>query len=448
VFDSLSEKLQNVFKKLKSRGGLTENEVGEALREVRLVLLEADVNYKVVKDFVARVKERAIGQDVLSGLNPAQQVIKIVNEELIELLGGEHTKLKTAERPPTVVLVAGLHGAGKTTSVAKLANLLKKQGRKPLLVAGDVYRPAAIKQLRTLAEQIGVEAFDIGDGQDAVAVAKAAMNYARSNGNDHVLVDVAGRLHIDDELMDELRRMKAAIDVTETLLVVDAMTGQDAVNVARQFNEALSIDGVVMTKLDGDARGGAALSVKAVIGKPIKLVGVSEKMDGLEPFHPDRMASRILGMGDVLSLIEKAQDAFDEDEARKMERKFRENRFDLNDYLEQLVRMRKMGPLDQILSMIPGLGNASQLKDAKIDEDEFKRVEAILRSMTNEERGDPSVLNGSRRRRIAAGSGTSVQHVNRLMKQFDDMKKMIRAMTGAEEAGKRRGRMPSFPFMR
>jgi signal recognition particle subunit SRP54 len=447
LFESLTEKLQNVFSRLRSRGVLTEQDVTEALREVRLVLLEADVNYKVVKDFVARLRERAVGEDVLKGLNPAQQVIKVVNEELIGLLGGEAVKLKVADKPPAVIMVAGLHGAGKTTQVAKLAAMLKKQGKKPLLVAGDVYRPAAIKQLKTLGEQIGVDVFDIGDKQDAVAVAKAAMGQARSSGHDHVLIDVAGRLHIDEEMMDELKRLRASIDVTEVLLVVDAMTGQDAVNVAQQFNEALEIDGVIMTKMDSDARGGAALSVRSVTGKPIKFIGTSEKMDGLEPFHPDRMASRILGMGDVLGLIEKAQEGVDEEHAREMERKFRENTFDLNDYLEQLQQMRKMGPLDQILGMIPGLGNVKGLKDAKIDDREFTRAEAILRSMTREEKTDPGVRNASRRRRIAAGSGTNVQDVNQLVNQFREMKKMLRVMTGAEESG-RRGRMPNLPFMR
>lgn len=448
MFESLTDKLQGVFKKLRGKGGLTETDVNEALREVRLVLLEADVNFKVVKDFVATIKERALGQDVLKGLNPAQQVIKIVNEEMINLLGGEQAKLKIADRPPTVIMVAGLHGAGKTTQVAKLANMFRKQGRKPLLVAGDVYRPAAILQLKTLGEQVGVDVFDIGDRQDAVAVAKAALGHARSNGNDPILIDVAGRLHIDEEMMSELKRLRAEIDVTEVLLVVDAMTGQDAVNVAQQFNEALEIDGVLMTKLDGDARGGAALSIKAVTGKPIKFVGTSEKMDGIEPFHPDRMASRILGMGDVLSLIEKAQESFDEEQAVALEKKLRENTFDLNDYLQQLQQMRKMGPLDKLMEMIPGMGNMSaQLKGAKVDEKEFNRVEAILRSMTMEERGDPTILNASRRRRIANGSGTSVQDVNRLMNQFVEMRKMIRAMTGGDESGKRRRKMPNFPFM-
>ena len=446
MFESLSDKLQAVFKKLRSGGGLTEQEVNEALREVRLVLLEADVNYKVVKDFVAKIKERAIGQDVLKGLNPAQQVIKIVNEELVALLGGQQEKLGIADKPPTVIMVAGLHGAGKTTCVAKLANLLKQQGKNPLLVAGDVYRPAAIKQLQVLGEQVGVDVFDIGDKQDAVEVAKAAMSMAGRSVNDHVLIDVAGRLHIDDEMMSELTRLRAAIDVTEVLLVVDAMTGQDAVNVAKQFNDALELDGVVVTKMDGDARGGAALSIKAVTGKPIKFIGTSEKMDGLEPFHPDRMASRILGMGDVLSLIEKAEQSVDEEKAKELERKLIEDRFDLNDYLGQLQEMRKMGPLDQILGMIPGLGNVKQLQGAEIDEKEFNKVEAILRSMTREERTDPAILNGSRRRRIAAGSGTNVQDVNRVMNQFNQMRKMIRAMSGAAESGKRRKKMPNFPF--
>lgn len=447
MFESLSEKLQNVFRKLRNSGRLTENEVNEALREVRLVLLEADVNFRVVKDFIARVKERAVGEDILKGLNPVQQVIKVVNDQLIDLLGGEQAKLKIPEKPPTVIMVAGLQGSGKTTCVGKFAHMFKKQGKKPLLVAGDVYRPAAIKQLRTLGEQVGAEVFDIGDKQDAVAVARAAMNAARSNGNDPVIIDVAGRLHIDEEMMDELKRLRQSIEVTEVLLVVDAMTGQDAVNVAQQFNEALEIDGIVMTKMDGDARGGAALSIKTVTGKPIKFVGTSEKTDGLEPFHPDRMASRILGMGDVLSLIEKAQQSIDEEHAQELEKKLRENRFDLNDYLDQLQQMRKMGPLDQILGMIPGLGNIKQLKDAKIDDREFARVEAILRSMTKEERTDPTILNGSRRRRIANGSGTSVQDVNRLMNQFNEMKKMIRAISGAEESGKRKHKMPNFPFM-
>ncbi|MGQ9456514.1 MAG: signal recognition particle protein [Armatimonadota bacterium] len=448
MFESLTEKLQCVFRRLRSRGVLTEDDVNEALKEVRRALLEADVNYKVVKDFVQAVKDKAVGENILKGLNPVQQVIKIVKEEMVALLGGENAKLKVADKPPTVVMVIGLHGSGKTTSIAKLANLLKKQGRKPLLVAGDVYRPAAIKQLRTLGEQVGVDVFDIGDGRDAVAVAKAALSYAESSGNDYVLIDVAGRLHIDQEMMDELKRIRSSIDVTEVLLVVDAMTGQDAVNVARDFNEALGIDGVILTKLDGDARGGAALSVRAVTGKPIKFVGTSEKMDGLEPFYPDRMASRIIGLGDVLGLIEKAEEAFSEQQARDLERKLREDTFDLNDYLVQLQQMRKMGPLEEILLMIPGLGSLRQLKDARIDEKEIDRQVAIIQSMTREERSDPSILNGSRRRRIAAGSGTSVQEVNRLINQFNEMKRMVKIMTGAQESGKRRKTGFQFPFMR
>ncbi|MBP5718058.1 MAG: signal recognition particle protein, partial [Abditibacteriota bacterium] len=386
MFENLTDKLQNVFKKLRGQGSLSEDQVNEALREIRLVLLEADVNFKVVKDFVNSVKEKAIGTDVLTGLNPAQQVVKIVNDQLVSLLGGENVKLKTAAKPPTVIMMAGLQGAGKTTHAAKLAYLLKKQGKKPLLVAGDVYRPAAIKQLRTLAEQVGVDAFDIGDKQDAVAVAKAAVNYSATRNYDYIIIDTAGRLQIDEKMMDELRRLRTSIDITEVLLVVDAMTGQEAVNVAKTFNEILDIDGVVMTKMDGDARGGAALSVKSVTGKPIKFIGTSEKVDGLEPFHPDRMASRILGMGDVLTLIEKAQATVDEKEAEDMERKLRENRFDLNDFLNQMRQMKKMGPLDQLIKLIPGMGNIKELTDAKIDTNEFKHVEAILCSMTKEER--------------------------------------------------------------
>jgi len=448
MFESLSEKLQNVFRRLRSRGVLTENDVNEALREVRRALLEADVNYKVVKEFVQAVKDRAVGENILKGLNPVQQVVKIVREEMTTLLGGENAKLAIAEKPPTVVMVVGLHGSGKTTSIAKLANLLKKQGKRPLLVAGDVYRPAAIEQLRTLGSQIGVDVFDIGARQDAVAVATAALEYAKSNRHDYVLIDVAGRLHIDQEMMDELKRLRAAIDVTEVLLAVDAMTGQDAVNVAKEFNEALGIDGVILTKLDGDARGGAALSVKAVTGKPIKFVGTSEKMDGLEPFYPDRMASRIIGMGDVLGFIEKAEEAFSEEQARDMERKLRENTFDLNDYLDQIQQMRKMGPLEEILALVPGLGSLRQLKEVKVDEKEITKQVAIIQSMTPEERRDPSILNGSRRRRIAAGSGTSVQEVNRLINQFNEMKRMMRVIAGAEHAGKRRTGGWQLPFMR
>jgi len=417
VFDSLTDKLQSVFKRLRGRGSLTERDVDEALREIRLVLLEADVNFRVVKDFVARLREKALGQEVLQSLSPAQQVVKIVNEQLVDLLGGAAAKMSVAPRPPTVIMLVGLQGSGKTTSVGKLANMLRKQGRNPLLVAADVKRPAAVEQLQSLGAQIGIKVFSIPGGQNPVAVCRDAAKFAQSNGHDYVLLDTAGRLHIDEELMGELREIKSLVSANEILLVVDAMTGQDAVNVAQQFNESLDIDGVLLTKLDGDARGGAALSVKAVTGKPIKFVGTSEKMDGLEPFHPDRMASRILGMGDVLSLIEKAED-----------------------YLDQLQQMKKMGPIDQLLGMIPGLGG--KLKDVQIDEGEMARVEAMIRSMTIEERRTPAILNGSRKRRIANGSGTNPQDVNRLLKQFEEAKKMIRRLSGMEQTGHRKGRFP------
>ncbi len=443
MFESLSEKLQGVFKKLRGKGALSEQDVNEALREVRLVLLEADVNFRVVKDFVSRVRERAVGQEVLGSLTPAQHVIKIVNEELTDLLGGVDNSFKLSPKPPTIVMMVGLHGAGKTTTCAKFASLMRKQGRKPLLVALDVYRPAAIKQLQVLGEQLGIPVFTLGDKQDPVDIARAAVSAEASNGQDVVIFDTAGRLHIDEDLMSELGRIRSAVSPNEILLVVDAMTGQDAVNVAEQFNEALEVDGFVVTKLDGDARGGAALSIKAVTGKPIKFAGVGEKLDALEPFHPERMASRILGMGDVLSLIEKAQIAVDTEKAEELERKLRENKFDFDDYLDQLQQMRKMGPLDQILGMIPGF-NARKMQGAEIDESQLVKVEAIIRSMTREERQHPDILNGSRRRRVAIGSGTSIQEVNRLMNQFTQMKKMIRELSAMEQGGKR-GR-PSIPF--
>ena len=439
MFESLSEKLQSVFKRLRGKGALSEADVNEALREVRLVLLEADVNFRVVKDFVARLRERAVGQDVLQSLSPTQQVIKIVNEQLVELLGGEAAKMAVAPKPPTIVMLVGLQGCGKTTTAAKLSATLRKQGRSPLLVAADVKRPAAVEQLQALGGQVGVPVF-AADGRDAVAVCKDSVSVAQSKGHDYVLLDTAGRLHIDEELMDELKRIKASVSPDEILLVVDAMTGQDAVNVAQQFDDALNIDGVALTKLDGDARGGAALSVRAVTGKPIKFVGTSEKMDGLEAFHPDRMASRILGMGDVLSLIERAEAALDEDKAKELERKLRENEFNFEDYLDQLQQMRKMGPLDQLLGMIPGLG--AKLQDVKVDEAELRKVEAIIRSMTPEERQTPSILNGSRKRRIAAGSGATTQDINRLLKQFEEAKKMIRTLSGMEKSGRR----PAWPF--
>lgn len=444
MFESLSEKLQNVFKRLRGKGVLSEQDVNEALREVRLVLLEADVNFRVVKDFIARVRERAVGQEVLQSLSPAQHVIKIVNEELIELLGGSDVGLSFAPKPPTIIMLVGLQGSGKTTTAAKLASLMRKQGRKPLLVAADVYRPAAIKQLQVLGEQLGIPVFALGDKQDPVNIGKAAVSSAESAGQDVIILDTAGRLHIDEQMMDELARLKTALSPQEVLLVVDAMTGQDAVNVAEQFNSALGADGFIVTKLDSDARGGAALSIKAVTGKPIKFAGVGEKLDALEPFHPERMASRILGMGDVLSLIEKAEASFDERQAEELERKLRENKFDLEDYLEQLQQMRKMGPLDQLLSMIPGF-NAKQMQGVEVDERQIGRVEAIIRSMTRDERRRPEIVNGSRRRRIAQGSGTSVQEVNRLMNQFGQMRKMIRDMADLEQGGRRKpGPMPFF----
>lgn len=439
MLESLTDKLQGVFKRLRSKGTLTERDVEEALREVRLVLLEADVNFRVVKEFIAKVRERSVGEDILKSLTPGQQVIKIVNEEMITLLGGEAVKLTIAPKPPTVIMLAGLHGSGKTTTCGKLAHLLKKQGKNPLLVAADIYRPAAVKQLQTLGEQLSVKVFSLGDASDALAVAKGAMKAAETGGHDVVILDVAGRLHIDEEMMSELKRMRQSIPITEVLLVVDAMTGQDAVNVAQQFNEALEINGIILTKLDSDTRGGAALSARAVTGKPIKFIGVSEKLDGLEPFYPERLASRILGMGDVLSLIERAESAVDEQKAAEMERRLLENKFDLEDYLQQLQEVRKMGPIDQIFSMIPGLG--ASMKGLKVEDKQVDKVEALIRSMTMEERRNPHILNGSRRRRIAMGSGTSVQDINRLIHQFEEMKKMIRMMSGADEGGKKSKKM-------
>jgi len=446
MFESLSEKLQNVFKRLRGKGSLTEADVSEALREVRLVLLEADVNFRVVKDFVNRVKERAVGVDVLESLSPAQQVIKIVNETLTEILGGEEARLTLAPRPPTVIMMVGLQGSGKTTHCGKLALLLRKQGRRPLLVACDIYRPAAIKQLEVVGASVEVPVFSMGDRVDPVSIARAAMAKAEADGHDVVIVDTAGRLHIDDELMGELERLQTAISPHEILLVLDAMTGQDAVNVATQFGERLEIGGFILSKLDSDTRGGSAISIRAVTGKPIKFVGVGEKPEALESFYPDRMASRILGMGDVLTLIEKAEALVDEKKAMELEKKLRANRFDLEDYLEQMQQMRRMGPLDQILNAIPGFSALRQQQKIEIDENQFVRVQAIIQSMTREERQDPSILNGSRRRRIAAGSGTTVPEVNRLLNQFNQMRKTLHGITQMEKSGKRpRGfQMPFF----
>ena len=441
AFEGLSEKLNSVFKGLRGKGRLTEEDIKLAMREVRMALLEADVSYKVVKDFVARVSERAVGAEVLDSLTPAQQVIKIVNEELTALMGGANARLTFANNPPTVVMMVGLQGAGKTTNVAKLAGLLRRQGKRPLLAACDVYRPAAITQLQVVGAQLGLPVFEMGQ-IDPVTIAVEAVKYARDHGNDIVFLDTAGRLHIDEQLMDELKRVKAAVKPNEILLVVDAMTGQDAVNAATAFDEALGIDGVVLTKLDGDARGGAALSIRAATGKPIKYIGTGEKLDMLEPFHPDRMASRILGMGDVLSLIEKAEQHVDEEKAKKLEEKLKKNRFTLTDYLDQLNSMKNMGSLQDLAGMVPGL-DAKALAGAKIDEKAMARQEAIILSMTQAERNNPSILNSSRKKRIAAGSGTSVVDVNRLLKQFEAVQQLTKQFSGKnmKKLQKKMGRM-------
>ena len=438
AFEGLSEKLNAAFKRLRGKGRLTENDVREAMREVRLALLEADVSYKVVKDFVATVTERAIGSDVLDSLTPAQQVIKIVNEELTNLMGGANAKLAMANNGPTVVMMVGLQGAGKTTTTAKLAGLMRRQyTRRPLLAACDVYRPAAIEQLKVVGSQMELPVFEQGQG-DPVKIAEAAIRHARDYGNDMVFLDTAGRLHVDETLMDELKRMKAAVHPNEILLVVDAMTGQDAVNAASAFDEALGIDGVILTKLDGDARGGAALSIRASTGKPIKFVGTGEKLDMIEPFHPDRMASRILGMGDMLSFIEKAQANYDEKQAAKLEEKLKKNRFTLQDYYDQLQQLRGMGDLSQLAGMMPGnLG--TQLQGATIDEKVMAHTEAIILSMTPLERENPQILNASRKKRIAAGCGLQVVDVNRLLKQFEMMQQLTKQFS--------KGRMPGMMGM-
>jgi signal recognition particle subunit SRP54 len=418
---------------LRSKGALTEQDVSEALREVRLVLLEADVNFKVVKEFVARVKERAVGEQVLAGLNPTQQVVKVVDEELTALLGGEQAPLTFSPRPPTVIMLCGLQGAGKTTHAGKLATLLRRQGRNPLLVAADVYRPAAVKQLQVVGAQVKCPVFAVEGSTDPVRIARDAVASAGQNGQDVVIIDTSGRLQIDEALMDELRRIKQAVTPQEILLVVDAMTGQEAVNVAEGFHQALAIDGFILTKLDGDTRGGAALSIKSVIGKLIKFIGVGEKMDALEVYYPDRMASRILGMGDVLTLIEKAEAAIDEKKALELEKRLRANKFDFDDYLDQMRQMKKLGPLDQILGMLPGMGGKKP--EIEVDERQLKRIEGMICSMTALERREPSIINGGRRRRIARGSGTTIQEVNQLLARFDQMKKMMRGMMSAEAGG-------------
>ena len=439
AFEGLSGRLSEVFKKLKGRGKVKESDIKEVMREVRMALLEADVNYKVAKDFVASVSEKALGSEVLESLPPAQQIIKIVNDQLTELMGSTNARINFASKNPTVIMMCGLQGAGKTTHCAKLARYFKSSGKRPLLAACDVYRPAAIEQLKIVGEQAGVPVFEMGQG-DPVEIARRAMMQARDYGNDILILDTAGRLHIDEELMEELRRIKAEVQPHEILLVLDAMTGQDAVNVAKSFDETLGIDGIVLTKLDGDTRGGAALSVRAVTGKPIKFVGTGEKLDNLEPFYPDRMASRILGMGDVLTLIEKAQSAVDEQKALEMAQKLKEQSFDMNDLLEQMQQIHQMGSLSQVISMFPGAGKVSD-EDAAAGEAQMRRTEAIIQSMTKREREKPSIINPSRKRRIAAGSGTRVEDVNRLLKQFEQMQKMMKMM-GSQKFKKmaRRGR--------
>ena len=449
AFEGLSERLEAAFKRLKSKGSLNEADVRAAMRDVRMALLEADVSYKVAKDFTAKVTERAIGADVMESLTPAQMVIKIVNEELIDLMGGTKTRLATAAHPPTVIMLCGLQGAGKTTHCAKLALMLKNRGSRPMLVACDIYRPAAIKQLQVLGEKVGVPVFEKGT-QDPVETAKQAVALARDEGNDYVIIDTAGRLHIDEQLMDELKRIKSEVRPHEILLVVDAMTGQDAVNVAKTFDEKLSVDGVVLTKLDGDTRGGAALSIRAVTGKPILYVGMGEKLSDLEQFYPDRMASRILGMGDVLTLIEKAQADIDEEQAKRIEQKMRKNEFDFEMYLESMSQMKKMGGLSSILGMMPGLGmGMGKGKMPEIDQEaaekNMARTEAIIYSMTPEERRNPSLMNPSRKNRIAKGAGVDIAEVNRLVKQFEQMKKMMKQMPGMMKKGKR-GMFKGLPF--
>ena len=441
AFESLSEKLNAAFKKLRGKGRLTPNDVKEAMREVRMALLEADVSYKVVKDFTKSVTEKAVGSDVLEALNPAQMVIKIVNQELCALMGGQNQKLSIGSKSPSVVMLVGLQGAGKTTNGAKLAAYMRKQGKRPLLAACDIYRPAAIKQLETVGAQLDIPVFQMGT-TNPVDIAKAAIEHAKKHGNDLVFLDTAGRLHIDAQLMDELKNIKAAVEPAEILLVVDAMTGQDAVSAATAFDEALDITGVMLTKLDGDARGGAALSITAATGKPIKFIGVGEKLDMIEPFYPDRMASRILGMGDMLTLIEKAQQSFDEKKALEAAERLKANRFTLSDYLDQMNQLKSMGDLESVLSMIPGM-DAKALKGAKLDDKAMARQEAIILSMTRAERENPAILNSSRKKRIAAGSGTTVVDINRLVKQFEAMQQMTKQLTGKnmKKLQKKMGRM-------
>ena len=446
AFEGLTAKLTAAFKKLRGKGRLSESDIKEAMREIRLALLEADVSYKVVKDFVKSVSERCVGQDVMESLTPAQMIVKIVNEELIALMGSENQRITISPKSPTVVMMVGLQGAGKTTNGAKLAGLFKKQGKRPLLVACDIYRPAAIKQLEVVGGQLGIPVFQMGQ-ENPVKIAKAAIRHAQQHGNDMVFLDTAGRLHIDETLMSELKSIKAEVEPSEILLVVDAMTGQDAVNAAQTFNEWLDVDSVMLTKLDGDARGGAALSIKAVTGKPIKFIGTGEKLDMIEPFHPERMASRILGMGDVLSLIEKAEQALDQKKAAELEQRLRANKFTLADFYDQLLQIKKMGSLQDIMAMMPGMGS---MKNMQVDESGLSRVEAIILSMTPYERENPNVLNSSRKRRIAAGCGQKVEDINRLLKQFEQMQQLIKQLNGGGKKHKllaKLGGMKGFPGM-
>lgn len=432
IFSSLAEKLQDTFDKLRGKGKLTEKDVKAALKEVKMALLEADVNYKVVKNFISKIEERAVGKEVMDSLTPGQHVIKIVNEEMQDLMGGSKEDIAVSPEPPTIIMMVGLQGSGKTTSAGKLARKLSKDGKNPLLVAADVYRPAAIRQLQVLGERLELPVFSMGEDSNPVDIAKASINYAASHNCDTIILDTAGRLHIDQEMMEELETIKSTVEPDEILLVVDAMTGQDAVNVAKNFDQRLDIDGIVLTKMDGDARGGAALSIKAITGKPIKFAGTGEKLADLETFHPDRMSSRILGMGDVLSLIEKAEKSIDKEKAQALEEKIRKNEFTLEDFMDQMEQVRNMGPMDEILGMIPGMGGAKQLKNMQVDDKQLDYIEAIISSMTPEERRDPEVINGSRRKRIAQGSGTSIQEVNRLLKQFRQIKKMMKQLNNGK----------------
>lgn len=445
AFEGLAQRLQGTLQKIKGKGKISEADVKEMMREVRFALIEADVNLKVVKEFVKTVSERAVGQDVMKSLTPGQQVVKIVKDELTNLMGGEQNPIQFARKSPTVIMMVGLQGAGKTTTTGKLATVLRKRhNKKPLLVAADIYRPAAIQQLETLGKQLTMPVFSLGTDISPVEITRQALAEAEKEHHDVVIIDTAGRLHVDENLMQELKDIRELSKPDEVFLVVDAMTGQDAVNVAKSFDDAIGITGVVLTKLDGDTRGGAALSIRSVTQKPIKFVGMGEKMDALEPFHPERMASRILGMGDVMSLIEKAQENVDEEKAKELEQKFRTQTFTLDDFLDQLQQVKKMGPLDEILKMMPGMNKIKGLENAQVDESQMGRVEAVIRSMTIAERTTPEIINANRRKRIAKGSGTSIQEVNRLLKQFEEMKKMVKQMTNMQQKGKKKMKMPGF----